>query len=120
MKGTPTWVAIPDEAIPPNLRAKYKSMKRPVCRMIYSLYGHPDVGTNWEEFADEGIRRAGFTQISKDWPSCYYHPRLRLMLVVYVDDFKLAGPKKSMAEGWKLLRHELGIEEEIEVNEKKG
>ena len=71
MKGTPTWVAIPDEAIPPHLRAKYKSMKRPVCRMIYSLYGHPDAGTNWEEFADEGIRRAGFTQISKDWPSCY-------------------------------------------------
>ena len=28
------------------------------------------------------------------------------MLVVYVDDFKLAGPKEHMAQGWALLRGE--------------
>ena len=28
------------------------------------------------------------------------------MLLVYVDDFKLAGPKEHMAQGWALLRGE--------------
>ena len=26
------------------------------------------------------------------------------MLVVYVDDFKLSGPAKNLAKGWKLIR----------------
>eukprot|EP00975_Prorocentrum_lima_P029499 6192974-Prorocentrum_lima.AAC.1 len=29
---------------------------------------------------------------------------LTLFLVVYVDDFKLAGPKANLAKGWKLIR----------------
>ena len=33
--------------------------------------------------------------------SVFYHPEFELMLVVYVDDFKMAGPTKNMAEGWK-------------------
>ena len=77
--------------------------------MQYSLYGHPDSGTNWEEYADSHIQSVGFKPISQEksvWPSCYYHEKLRLMLVVYVDDFKLAGPKENMAQGWALLRGE--------------
>ena len=30
--------------------------------------------------------------MGEEWPVCYYHEKLKLMLVVYVDDFKLAGP----------------------------
>ena len=30
--------------------------------------------------------------------------RLDLFLTIYVDDFKLAGPKKNLAEGWQLIR----------------
>ncbi len=44
----------------------------------------------------------GFVPIEQ-WPSCYYHGRLRLMLAVYVDDFKLSGPEENLAEGWKLI-----------------
>ena len=30
--------------------------------------------------------------------------RLDLFMTVYVDDFKLAGPKGNLAEGWRLIR----------------
>ena len=40
----------------------------------------------------------------------YCHPRLRLMLSVYVDDFKLAGPRSALATGWKLLRQNLDLD----------
>ena len=42
--------------------------------------------------------------MSQEWPSCYYHTKLDLYLVVYVDDFRLSGPQGNLAEGWRLLR----------------
>ena len=32
------------------------------------------------------------------------------ILALYVDDFKLAGPRKNLAEGWRLLKQSLSIE----------
>ena len=32
-----------------------------------------------------------------------YHPTKKLLLVVYVGDFKLAGPKQNIKEGWDLI-----------------
>jgi len=32
------------------------------------------------------------------------HPELDLMLVVYVDDFKLSGPAGSLEKGWALIK----------------
>ena len=34
----------------------------------------------------------------------FIHRDLRLLLMVYVDVFKLAGPSELLAEGWKLIR----------------
>ena len=53
--------------------------------------------------ADDNLRIVGFVQIS-DWRSCFRHPRLDLMFIVYVDDFTLSGPIKHMSEGWELIR----------------
>ena len=39
-----------------------------------------------------------------NWRSCFWHPRLRLFLVVYVDDFKLSGPTSNLREHWGLIR----------------
>ena len=58
--------------------------------------GHPDSGTNWEEFADAGIKRSGFKPMGEEWPACYYHHQLKLMLVVYVDALNLPDPNKIM------------------------
>ena len=37
------------------------------------------------------------------WQSIFYHAELDLLLVVYVDDFKMAGPQANLAEGWKRI-----------------
>ena len=42
-------------------------------------------------------------------------PKLKLLLVVYVDDLKLAGPEGNLVEGWKMLRSLLNIEPETDL-----
>ena len=37
------------------------------------------------------------------WTSIFHHPELDLLLVVYVDDFKLAEPAGSLDKGWELI-----------------
>ena len=39
------------------------------------------------------------------------HKKLKLFLIVYVDDFKLAGPKANLAAGWKLIRERIKMDE---------
>ena len=34
---------------------------------------------------------------------CLRHPTLDLLLVNYVDGFKLAGPRANLPQGWKLI-----------------
>ena len=61
-----------------------------------ALYGHPDAGTFWEQRCDESVRAVGFEPIGEEWPSVYIHEKLQLVLVVCVDDFKMAGPKRTL------------------------
>ena len=46
------------------------------------------------------------------WPSVYIREKLQLVLVMYVDDFKMAGAQKNLAQGWSMLRTRLKIEPE--------
>ena len=41
----------------------------------------------------------------------FFHSELQLMLMVYVDDFKMSGPAKNLAEGWKRIRSGLDIDD---------
>ena len=68
-----------------------------------ALYGHPDAGGYWEAHCESHLASVGFVPIS-EWRSCFWHPALRLFLVVYVDDFKLSGPAVNLAAGWALIR----------------
>ena len=43
-------------------------------------------------------------------PSIHFHPRLKLLLTVYVDDFKMAGPKDSLAKGWEIVSQRLQMD----------
>ena len=113
LTGVACWVELPDEAWPPWIdRKKYR---RPVVRLIKALYGHPDAGTMWEKHCDQAVKKLGFVPIGPNWPSMYYYSRLKLLLVVYVDDLKLAGPEGNLAEGWKMLRSLLNIEPETDL-----
>ena len=72
----------------------------------------PRCGNILEQHCDESVRAVGFEPIGEEWPSVYIHEKLQLVLVVYVDDFKMAGPQKNLAQGWSMLRTRLKIEPE--------
>ena len=104
--GPLTWVRIPRERWPDS----WEGTEDPVCPLRLALYGHPDAGGFWEKHCEKAVTAVGFDFLP-DWPSVFFHKELRLMLVIYVDDFKLAGPKTSMEQGWKLLGEHIKLEE---------
>ncbi len=104
--GPRTWVRIPRERWP----EEWEGETDPVCPLRLALYGHPDAGGFWEKHCEKAVTEVGFDFLP-DWPSVFFHKELRLMLVIYVDDFKLAGPKSSMEEGWKLLSLKIKLEQ---------
>ena len=112
LKGTPTCVQLPDEAWDyiPNGQTLRKQFDRPVVRLKKAFYGHPDAGTMWEEHCHKRCIAVGFQPIP-NWPSCYHHAQLKLLLTIYVDDFKLSGPSDNISKVWKLLESVLELEE---------
>ena len=104
LSGTPCWVELPDEAWHPS--ANRRNYRRPVCRLVKALYGHPDAGTMWEQHCHTAVQKVGFKPLGDEWPSLYFHPEMKLLLVIYVDDLKMAGPKAQLPKGWAMLRHE--------------
>ncbi len=83
---------------------------RPVVRLLRALYGHPDAGTCWEEHCDKQLTGIGFEPIEQ-WSSCYWLMKEKILLTVYVDDFKLSGPADGVDRGWKLIRSVLNVED---------
>ena len=45
----------------------------------------------------------------------YFHKKLQLLLVIYVDDLKLAGPEENLTKGWEMLRSKPNIEPETDL-----
>ena len=73
------------------------------------------IQAHFGKHADKKLRGVGFTPI-ESWPSVYWHDRLKLLLSVYVDDFKLSGPKRNLKEGWDLIRAEIDLEPPAPAN----
>jgi hypothetical protein len=120
LKGTETWVSIPEEAWPDSWwktvnGERVPAYDRPVCKLLRALYGHPDSGTMWDKHCHKRLLNNGFVPITS-WPSCYFNSSLSLMLTVYVDDFKLAGPKENLTRGWELVTGGLDVDEPEEIN----
>ena len=78
--------------------------------LILALYGHPDAGGFWELHCEKSLLSVGFERAAPEWKSVFRHPTLDLLLVIYVDDFKLAGPKTNLAQGWKLISSKIKME----------
>ena len=105
---TETWVRLPKEYWPQSWIDQ--GIIDPVVRLLRPLYGHPDAGGLWEKFCDGHLVTQGFVPVD-NWLSTYWHPRLKLYLMVYVDDFKMAGPAGNLAEGWALVRSVIKTED---------
>ena len=69
----------------------------------------------WEQHCDKYVREVGFMPVGEEWPSMYFHKELKLLLVIYVDDLKLAGPAQNLTKGWEMLRSKLRIEPETDL-----
>lgn len=117
LTGMACWVELPDDAWPDDVleRVRKLGLRRPVCRLRKALYGHPDSGTMWEKHCDTEVRGLEFDPVGPEWPGMYYHKKLQLLLVIYVDDLKMAGPEKNLKKGWDMLRSKLRIEPETDL-----
>ena len=108
MEGVETWVELPVDRWPKEWVGKYR---RPVVLLRIALYGHPDSGGLWEIHCEKMLVMVGFIMPDPEgWPSVFYHPELKLLLVVYVDDFKMSGPKESIAKGWELIASKIDMD----------
>ena len=98
-QGVATWVRLPRNRWP----KEWKGMKDPVVPLKRST----DIliqGGIWERHCETELKKVGFEAVLTDvWKSVFYHPTKKLPLVVYVDEFKLAGPKQNIKEGWDLI-----------------
>ena len=94
--GVETWVRLPKSRWP----AAWKNMHDPVCPLRLALYGRPDSGGLWERHCQQELEKVGWTAVLPEiWQSIFYHAELDLLLVIYVDDFKMAGPSDHLAAG---------------------
>ena len=59
-------------------------------------------GKYWENHFTEKLFKVGFQPIP-GWECLFYHRALKLILSVYVDDFKLVGKSESIKKGWDLI-----------------
>ena len=102
LKGDETWIELPKNRWPDE----WKGMTTPMVQLKLALYGHPCSGAYWEERCENKVKKEGFRKLSEggEWRSCYYHDKLKVLLAIYVDDFKMAGPEEACAAAWKLLQ----------------
>ena len=51
--------------------------------------------------------------------SSLFHPELKTLLIVYVDDSKMSGPKENLPKAWKLIRSKIRIEDPVSTEKAK-
>ena len=105
--GVPTWLSLPRNRWPKDWEKKYW---QPMVPMLLALYGHPDSGGIWENHLNSRVVKQGWKQILPDiWHSIFHHQELNCLLVVYVDDFKMAGPTANMEKAWASIKAAVNI-----------
>ena len=97
---TETWVLVPRELWPTKWGDRFT---RPMCRLIKSLYGHPESGGWWERHLTRAIVTLKGVPVSGH-PSVFFFKEQRLLLNVYVDDLMIAGDDSKHESFWKALR----------------
>ena len=66
----PTYIEIPSYLC----GSRWRHIKRPVCRLLKALYGHPEAGAHWERRLAQIIKDMG-GQACPSHPSCFFSPR---------------------------------------------
>ena len=74
-----------------------------------NVYGHPEAGRHWEVTREADVKRCGFISIPEH-RAIPWHPSLRALLVIFVDDIKLAIPGRHLACTWSDLRKRIRMD----------
>eukprot|EP00439_Symbiodinium_sp_Y106_P006827 s4042_g1.t1 len=70
---------------------------------VIDVFGSQPGGI-WEKHCEEQLKTVGWTPVLPEiWQSIFYHAELDLLLVIYVDDFKMAGPSQNLDKGWETI-----------------
>ena len=108
MQGILTWIRLPRNRWPKEWVGVYRD---PVVLLILALYGHPDSGGLWQRHCEKALYAVGFHPLYPEcWPSMFWHRKLKLLLGVYVDDFKMSGPSCNIDKGWKLISSQIDMD----------
>ena len=68
-------------------------------------------GGFWEQHCEKMLGEVSFQLVfPAAWPSVFFHPTLKLLLAVYVDDFKMLGRTGAMKKGWELMSSEIDMD----------
>ena len=94
MQGIESWVELQIDRWPREWKGKYI---RPVVLLRIALYRHPDSGGLWEQHCEAMLLLVGCSIMPdpEGWPSVFYHPELKLLLVVYVMTSRCPDPKTT-------------------------
>jgi hypothetical protein len=98
----PTWVELPVELVPENLR----HIVRPCVRLWCSRYGHPESGYHWNERFKSLMTQMNGVHLD-DFPSNYWLPSYGLLLSLYVGDILVSGPEGRHESFWAELQKHL-------------
>ena len=101
-----TWVAIPFDLWPASWKGRFR---KPMCKLIRALYGHPESGAHWEQHLTRCIIELGGVAV-EGHPSSFWFAQSRLLLTVYVDDLLLSGPETFHEQFWKILGAKIDID----------
>ena len=88
---------MPKDRRPREWHGKYFNTVVP---QILNFYGHPEAGQIWEEDFENITFEVGFDPMDNH-RACYWHPGLRVFMVIHVCDIKMAGPEAGSTTAWK-------------------
>ena len=93
-------------------------MEEPVCRLRKALYGLVRSGFDWMQYASDKLLAEGWSVCWEGEQNVYSktYGKKRMLLVVYVDDFILAGNKHQMKTVWQEIYKLFQMEEPEPLN----
>lgn len=92
-----------------RLSDKWKHTSDPAFRLRVALCG-PHSGSYWETCSFDMLAALGWKQISTvAWRSVFWHPIEKVMLILCVDNFRMAGPGKALQKLWSAIRSHIEL-----------